>query len=197
MTESWTVDWPSIETRGDLLVLMFTQLTPHVDTAIESGQQILSGEFNVRSTSSFLFSAAVVGDFFWPSPQRRRPVATAFPKRDRDMRHLLGLSETEPSVLDQIRNDLAHVDERLEELFLADPDGPLLAWGNGAKSPEGTRRYMNFDPDSGVLHSLDTEVDVAELVEWYSNLRQRISRVTFQLMMRSHRIGTSKPSRDP
>ena len=189
MTESWTIQWRSIETRGDLLVLMFSQLTPHVETAIESGRRILDAEFNVGTASSFLFSASVVGDFFWPSPQRRRVLREAYPRRDRDMRHVVGLPDDQPPGLDSIRNDLTHVDERLEEMILEAADAPLLAWADGNSAPEGTRRYMNFERATGVLHSLGTEVDVTQIVAWHENLRARVARAFVPLVMKSPHLG--------
>jgi hypothetical protein len=173
---------------------MFTQLSPHVQAAIKAGRKILDGHYDVETASAFLFSAAVVGDFFWPSPQRRAAVAREFPRRDADMRHLVGLPDDEPADLDKIRNDLTHVDERLEELYLADPEGPMLAWGNGSSSTAATRRYMNFDPETKVLHSLGREINVAEVVVWLENLLARIGRVSMQLMIRSHRIGGEAPA---
>ena len=173
---------------------MFTQLTPHVQAAIEAGRRILNGAYNVETASAFLFSAAVVGDFFWPSPRRGRALTRAFPQRADDMRHLVGLPDEEPSDLDVIRNDLTHVDERLEELYLANPNGPMLAWGNGAASREGTRRYMNFDPANHVLHSLGREVDVEDVVAWLENLLGRIGRVSLELMIRSPHLGEVDPA---
>lgn len=187
------MEWKSITTRGDLLWLMFTQLTPHVQVAIKAGKEILGGKYNVETASSFLFSAAVVGDFFWPSEGRDRnkfDVADAFPDRARDMRHLLGLPDSAPTDLDRIRNDLTHVDERLEELFVQDPDGPMIAWGDGSKAREGTRRYMNFARETGILHSLGREINVGEVVAWLENLLARASRVSFELMLRHPNLGS-------
>jgi hypothetical protein len=199
MTESWRVEWNSIATPGDLLWLMFTQLTPHVEAAIKAGKAIQGGTYNVETASAFLFSAAVVGDFFWPSTLRARNrfgIAEAFPNRAHDMRHLVGIPDEEPADLDLIRNDLTHVDERLEELYVQNPDGPMIAWSDGSTSADGTRRYMNYEPEIGVLHSLGREINVVEVVAWLENLLARISKVSFQLMVRSPHIGGAEQEAD-
>jgi hypothetical protein len=141
MSDIGKVEWKTIATPGNLLWLMFTQLTPHIQVAIKAGKEILSGSYNVESASAFLFSAAVVGDFFWPSAKRSQALSKAFPARARDMRHLVGLPDDEPPGLDVIRNDLTHVDERLEELFLQDPDGPMVAWGDGSEYVNSTQDH--------------------------------------------------------
>ncbi|WP_405219139.1 hypothetical protein [Agrococcus sp. Ld7] len=190
MTDTWHVEWQTINTPGELLFLLVSQLAPQVAVGSTAGQKIIGGTYSPETASAFLFSAGVVGDFFWPSPGRgRKPVASAFPNRARDLRHLLGLPEAEFSQLDSIRNDLAHVDERMEELYLDNPTAPLLAWGGGGVLLKDTRRYLNYDPTTGTLHSLGIDVDVAAFVAWLESLQARIGRITMPLFLRMHDIG--------
>lgn len=195
MDSEWSVDWESISTPGELLVLLLSQLTPQVEAAISAGNLILSGGVQVIApVSAFLFSAANAGDFLWPSAQRgrnRHGIAASFPNRARDMRHLLGLPDEEPSELDSIRNDLTHADERIEELYLEDPNASLIFWGVGTVVAGGPRHYMNFDPPTGVLHSLGHEISLTDMVAWLVDLLDRISKVSIQLFFRSDALGIS------
>lgn len=188
--EEWVVDWKSIDTPGDLLVLMCSQLQQHLNAAIRAGCVVVSERFDLTTVAPFLFSAAIVGDFFWPSPSRRGVYARAFPNRPRDMRHLVGIEDVEPANLDKVRNDLTHIDERLEELYLAGPQSPLYMWGpDNAGMPPETRRYMTFDASTGTVHSLGRDINARELVEWLDYVARRLAQVFPHLLRMAPDVG--------
>ena len=190
--KGWAVDWDAITTPGSLLLLMTTQLTPQVEIAIRAGTALLAGEGEkIQNVSAFLASASSAASFLWPSPMRHRELREAFPNRAADLRHVLGVADEEPAALDKIRNDLIHIDERLEKLYLANPNLSLMAWGASSKAATGTKILMSFDPATGVLHSLDEEVNVKELVEWLIDLRKRLGRMFMPLLVKSPHIGGS------
>jgi hypothetical protein len=186
----WNINWSSLTTPGDLLTLLLTQLSPQVELAIKAGRSLLTtDDERVANTTLFLASASSAASFLWPSPSRRRPIAEAFPNRADDLRHILGLLDAQPTALVRIRNDLTHVDERIEELFLANPDLSIVTWSSATTAAAGTHIYMAFDRDTETLHSLGQEVQVRELVEWLEGLLARISRTWLAVMVRSTGIG--------
>lgn len=126
------VDWESITTKGELLMLLLTQLAPQVKIAIVSGRKILDDDTDrMPSIAAFVAASGTVTSFLWTSPSRSSALRRRFPARGRDLRHILGLHDTEPEGLRRIRNDLTHIDERIEELFLTEDAPSLLAWGSG------------------------------------------------------------------
>lgn len=185
--EQLHVDWDSIETPLQLLNLMLTQAAPQAQVAAKAGRQLMRGEEPQEATATLLQSAAIVADFLWPSPSRRRPLAQAFPRRGEDLRHLLGVNDQAFSALDRIRNDFVHVDERLEALYLADPNAPLTMWGSGPSADGSTRVFIAYDRDRHVVHSLGSEVDVAALCDWLDALVHRIGEVWLPTMIRGGR----------
>lgn len=178
---TWNVNWKSLTTPPDLLMLLFTQVTPQLEMAIKAGNKILHEGYEVETVSAFLSAAALSGNFFWPIQSRNKELKRAFPDRGRDMRHLVGLRDDQPDSLMKIRNDLAHADEKIERLYFDDPTGSILAWGNGANAPDETRRYLTYDPDTTVLHSLGSEINFRDLTDWFIDLHQRVSRVSMPL----------------
>lgn len=183
--DTWTVKWDEIATPLDLLLLMCTQTSGHLGTGMLAARALMSGEGDRRGDlTAMLQSAAIAADFFWPSPSRRRPLRDAFPSRGADFRHVLGMDDAEPPALDLIRNDLVHVDERIEELFLADPNLSLIAWGS-SRPREGTLAYMSYLPGEKVVLSLGKELSVVELEDWLRDTLARTSKMFLPMAARS------------
>jgi len=187
---SWSVNWSSMTTPGELLNLLMTQLTPQVELAIKSGRALLASSDNrVENTTLFLASASSAASFLWPSPSRKRALRDAFPNRADDLRQVLGLADNEPTALGRIRNDLTHVDERIEELFLANPNLSIVTWSGSSTAAPGTHVYMAYDRDSEMVHSLGQEFNLRDLVEWFEGLFIRLRQTWFQVMLRARTIG--------
>lgn len=168
--DEWIIDWKTVDTRSDLLLLLVTQLTPQVAIALNSGRAIIDTDTDrMRNISSFLASVGTVSNFLWTKDSRRKSVRNAFPMRGRDLRHVLGLPDQEPENLVAIRNDLTHIDERIEELFLEDRTPSLLIWGTGLPT-SGQRVLMNYNAETTTIQSLTSSIEVANLVNWLDTL---------------------------
>lgn len=78
------------------------------------------------SLNAIVGSAANVSKHLWPLPSRRSSLKKALPKRGEELRASLGVTDDSPLRSNQVRNNVEHADEKLEEWFLDHPDGVLV-----------------------------------------------------------------------
>lgn len=182
------INWESIQTDGALLLLLLTQLLPQAEIARNAGRAIRSDDRNKsHDISAFLYSAGSVASFLWPGPNRRSELKMAFPHRGNDLRLLLLQPSNELEGLKSIRNDLAHIDERIEQIFLESTLPKFSAWGSGSPQP-GRADLMNYDASTGSIHSTGGKIVLADLAEWLEFLIQRGGIVFPRLLLSAHEI---------
>jgi hypothetical protein len=184
----WAVDWDSITTPGTLLLWEITQLTPQALNARDAVQHLIAGKVDrMQSVPSVLAAIGSLASFLWPNPGR--DLGGRFPKRGGDLRHILGIDDDRPEYLRKaIRNDLIHVDERLEEFYNEDPKMSFSMWMEG--KPEGDQRALfAWDAVESTLYSQGVAIDMKALLNWLQMLLSHIRAKGGELLFLSDEIG--------
>lgn len=164
---------------GGWLRLMLWELNKQAEFGVHTGVKILNDEGNVWAELQLLMSQAGSVASFVDTLATRKPtskIARAFPERSETLRLFAGSTYDFDSVL-KVRNGMAHIDERIEELWLAidatedEPEPEIHARTVGSLS-DGRERIINWDQETYTVAFRSrsaaptyTEVDMRELTE--------------------------------
>lgn len=169
-----------------LLFLLSGEIRHHAEEAGRHGLALLQGQVPYESlwstTYSFVYSAATVASMFTPG-NRRKVLADAFPDRPAELRKLFEVDEGDLVGIRELRNDLAHIDERYEKFWMDDPNHNIvirLAGRPESVHMEGTRFHC-WDPTRGELTFLGSSVDVSAITVQMGLLARRAEVVCEQL----------------
>jgi hypothetical protein len=157
------------------LLMMIVELEVQVEWAAEFGHALLTDLADPWSTpQSFAMRTALVGTFVKELTTRSKKLATGFPDRGEMLRKFFGINYDFSSAK-AVRDGMVHIDERIEERWLAlarDPDRPpaLLLRTVGTVG-ESIHTMINWDPERRKLATAwkvgegYDELDVAEAVD--------------------------------
>ena len=178
----YKVDLAQVGAPAELLTLMLFTLETQAQTARRAAVAYLAGGRYQRDNAQLMISTAgTVAAFVWPV-DTGRAIRKAYPRRGEDLQLLLGLNENKLAALKGIRNSMMHLDERIEESYLADPKLGFSMWMTKT-DPGNGRNFMSWNPETEVFSFLEHEVCVPDLCEILALIQRRAAKA-FVLMLR-------------